>query len=218
MAVVAGLTIVVLGGLLWFWVFDPRASDELAELKEQVAVLEEKLEESTVMTTTTNLSDDELAELKEQVAVLEEKLEESTVMATTTNLSDAWCSDLARGFSRNLIYRGLMEAYPNPGTYVRQVRDMTREGCPSELESNMQMQIWFFNWDSYGDSLPESWCSDLERGQGPRMAYGWAYEDYFPDEDLFASLAFDWMVEACPEQITNPDVVGWIVGLEFDGK
>ncbi len=185
-AVVAGLTIVVLGGLLWFWVFDPRASDELAELKEQVAVLEEKLEESTVMT-------------------------------TTTNLSDAWCSDLARGFSRNLIYRGLMEAYPNPGTYVRQVRDMTREGCPSELESNMQMQIWFFNWDSYGDSLPEVWCHELQK-QGPRLGYLWAFEDYFPDEDLFASLAFDWMVETCPEQITNPDVVEWIFDLEFDGK
>ena len=185
-AVVAGLTIVVLGGLLWFWVFDPRASDELAELKEQVAVLEEKLEESTVMT-------------------------------TTTNLSDAWCSDLARGFSRNLIYRGLMEAYPNPGTYVRQVRDMTREGCPSELESNMQMQIWFFNWDSYGDSMPEAWCHELQK-QGPHLGYLWAFEHYFPDEDLFASLAFDWMVETCPEQITNPDVVEWIFDLEFDGK
>ncbi len=157
----------------------------------------------------------ELQALREKV----EALEAQATMVTTTIVSpsEVWCSDLARGFSRNLIYRGLMEAYPNPGTYVRQVRDMTREGCPSELESNMQMQIWFFNWDSYGDSMPEAWCHELQK-QGPHLGYLWAFEDYFPDEDLFASLAFDWMVETCPEQITNPDVVEWIIDLEFDGK
>jgi hypothetical protein len=151
----------------------------------------------------------ELQALREKV----EALEAQATMVTTTIVSpsEVWCSSLEREFSHQQIEAGLMDAYPDPGVFVLKALDMTREGCPSELESNTKLRMWFMNWDSYGDSLPETWCSQIPRHFGfPSLAYLWSFADFFPDERLFAPLALRWMSSTCPDLIFQEEVALWL--------
>ena len=149
--------------------------------------------------------------LRERVEQLETALASST-STTVVPPSEVWCSSLEREFSNQQIDAGLREAYPYPGDFVLKAFDMTSESCPSELESNMRLLMWFMNWDNYGNSLPEHWCSEALRHSGfPSLAYLWAFRNFFPDEELFAPVALSWMENTCPDLIRHEEVLLWLV-------
>ena len=126
------------------------------------------------------------------------------------SLSEAWCSDLRKGFSPLQLWRGVKDDYPDVRSFASVALDMTRESCPSELESNESLRVWLQNWDLIDRTQPEAWCGDLRNGRDPYGLWLWV-EDHYPDEEAFAAIALSWMESDCPGQLIENEVVqSWL--------
>ena len=129
---------------------------------------------------------------------------------TTMSLSEAWCSDLRKGLTPVQLYGGVKDDYPDVRSFASMALDMTREGCPSELESNESLRVWLQNWDLINRTQPEAWCGDLRNGRDPYGLWLWV-EDHYPDEEAFAAIALSWMESDCPGQLIENEVVqSWL--------
>ena len=136
----------------------------------------------------------------------------TTKAPTTTamSLSEAWCSDLRKGLTPVQLYGGVKDDYPDVRSFASMALDMTREGCPSELESNESLRVWLQNWDLINRTQPEAWCGDLRNGRDPYGLWLWV-EDHYPDEEAFAAIALSWMESDCPGQLIENEVVqSWL--------
>ena len=136
----------------------------------------------------------------------------TTKAPTTTamSLSEAWCSDLGKGLTPVQLYGGVKDDYPDVRSFASTALDMTRESCPSELESNESLRIWLQNWDLIDRTQPEAWCGDLRNGRDPYGLWLWV-EDHYPDEEAFAAIALSWMESDCPGQLIENEVVkSWL--------
>ena len=126
------------------------------------------------------------------------------------SLSEAWCSDLGKGLTPAQLYGGVKDDYPDVRSFASTALDMTREGCPSELESNESLRVWLQNWDLINRTQPEAWCADLGNGRDPYGLWLWI-EDHYPDEEAFAAIALGWMESDCPGQLVeNEAVQSWL--------
>ena len=129
---------------------------------------------------------------------------------TTMSLSEAWCSDLRKGYNPLQRYGGVKDDYPDVRSFAAMALDMTRESCPSELESNESLRVWLQNWDLIDRTQPEAWCGDLRNGRDPYGLWLWV-EDHYPDEEAFAAIALSWMESDCPGQLIENEVVqSWL--------
>jgi hypothetical protein len=129
---------------------------------------------------------------------------------TTMSLSEAWCSDLRKGYNPLQLYGGVKDDYPDVRSFASMALDMTRESCPSELESNESLRVWLQNWDLIDRTQPEAWCGDLRNGRDPYGLWLWV-EDHYPDEEAFAAIALSWMESDCPGQLIENEVVqSWL--------
>jgi hypothetical protein len=126
------------------------------------------------------------------------------------SLSEAWCSDLRKGYNPLQLYGGVKDDYPDVRSFASMALDMTRESCPSELESNESLRVWLQNWDLIDRTQPEAWCGDLRNGRDPYGLWLWV-EDHYPDEEAFAAIALSWMESDCPGQLIENEVVqSWL--------
>ena len=126
------------------------------------------------------------------------------------SLPEAWCSDLRKGLTPVQLYGGVKDDYPDVRSFASMALDMTRESCPSELESNESLRVWLQNWDLIDRTQPEAWCGDLRNGRDPYGLWLWV-EDHYPDEEAFAAIALGWMESDCPGQLIENEVVqSWL--------